>query len=311
MDKEKSFEERKFSAAHVRLVLAMLIFGTVGVVRRHVAFPSGFVAMLRGAIGTIVILSVMLIMKRRPDLRAIKKNLPFLLISGAFIGVNWILLFEAFNYTSVALATVCYYMAPIFVVVASPIALGERIGGVRICAVVIALCGMVLVSEPWREGFLGGSDFLGILFAIGAAILYSQVTILNKKMREIPSMDMTLVQLMVAALVIAPYTFICEDITTEMFDVKSLVLTLLLGALHTGAAYIFYLGSVNKLPTVTSALFGYIDPIFAVLLSALFLKERMSVAVVIGAVVILGATLVSEFFGDKRLVLPWKNIHKS
>ena len=167
-------EERAgFSPAHMKIILAMLIFGTVGVLRRSVAFPSGFTAMLRGFIGAAVILVSMLIMRKKPSLRAIRKNLPLLILSGAFIGVNWILLFEAYSYTSVALATTCYYMAPIFVVIVSPFALGERIGLVKAGCVILALAGVTLVSEPWTDGFFGGSSFIGIILAIGAAAFYA------------------------------------------------------------------------------------------------------------------------------------------
>ena len=285
----------------MKIILAMLIFGTVGVLRRSVAFPSGFTAMLRGFIGAAVILVSMLIMRKKPSLRAIRKNLPLLILSGAFIGVNWILLFEAYSYTSVALATTCYYMAPIFVVIVSPFALGERIGLVKAGCVILALAGVTLVSEPWTDGFFGGSSFIGIILAIGAAAFYAGVTVLNRKMKDIPSMDMTLVQLLVGAAVVLPYTIIAEDIEPSMFDPLSVLLVFVLGAVHTGFAYILYLGSVNKLPAATSSIFGYIDPIFAVLLSAFALGEELSLLAVVGAVVILAATVISELFGNKSI----------
>jgi len=293
--------KNKISPAHIRIITAMLIFGTVGIVKTNLPFPSGFTAMLRGFIGAAVILSATLLLGKLPSIEAIKKNLSWLLFSGAFIGINWILLFESFNFTGVAMATVCYYMAPIFVVLASPFILGERISAVRIFSVFLALCGMVLVSEPWSEGFALGDNFIGILLALGAALFYAAVTVCNKKMRDIPAMDMTLVQLFVASVVILPYTFICERVTLDMWNVGSVFLILLLGAVHTGVAYIFYLGSVNKLPAATSALFGYIDPIFAVILSALVLHEQLSVFAILGAVFILSATVISELFGDAEL----------
>ncbi len=309
MNREKDImknEGARFSSAHLKIILAMLIFGTVGVLRINVAFPSGFTAMLRGFIGAAVILIAMLIMRKKPSLEAIRKNLFFLIFSGAFIGINWILLFEAYNYTSVALATTCYYMAPIFVVIVSPFALGERIGLVKAGCILLALAGVTLVSEPWGEGFFGGSSFIGIALAIGAAAFYAGVTVLNRKMKDIPAMDMTLVQLLVGALVVVPYTFIAEDVEPGMFDALSVILVLVLGAVHTGLAYIFYLGSVNKLPAATSSIFGYIDPIFAFILSVFVLDEELSALAVVGAVTILLATVVSEFFGDKQLKLSKK-----
>ena len=291
---------RRLGTPHLSIIASMLIFGTVGVVRRFVLFPSGFTAMLRGFIGALVIALFMLFTKKRLNLLAIKSNALRLILSGAFIGVNWILLFEAFNYTSIAVATVCYYLAPIFVIIISPFALGERIGAVRGSAVVLALVGAAVVSEPWNEGFAGGGDLVGVLLAVGAAVFYSGVTVLNKKMRDIPPLDMTLVQLAVAAAVVLPYTLIAEPIQPRMFEFTTVLLVILLGAVHTGVAYLFYFSAVNRLPAATSAIFSYIDPVFAVILSAIVLKEPFTVFSALGALIILGATLVSELFGDIR-----------
>lgn len=291
---------RRFGTPHIGIIASMLVFGTVGVVRRFVLFPSGFTAMLRGFIGALVIGLFMLVTRKRLNLPAIKANAVRLILSGVFIGVNWILLFEAFNYTTIAVATVCYYLAPIFVIIISPIALGERIGAVRGSAVVLALVGAVVVSEPWADGFVGGKYLIGVLLAVGAAVFYAGVTVLNKKMRDIPSLDMTLVQLAVAATVVLPYTLIAEPIEPKMFEITTVLLVLLLGAVHTGGAYLFYFSAVNRLPAATSAIFSYIDPLFAVILSALVLREPFTVFSALGALIILGATLISELFGDLR-----------
>ena len=271
----------------------MLVFGTVGLVVRGTAFPSAFIAMARGFIGSAIIISAILLMKRHPDVTAIKKNIWLLLLSGTFIGINWILLFEAYKYTTVANATLCYYMAPIFVVVLSPFVIGERIGMKKWCCVIAALVGMIFVSEPWADNG-GGNGPLGILLAIGAAIFYAGVTLLNKKMNDIGSYDTTLVQLLTAATVIAPYTFITEQIRADMFTVQSIFLLLLLGVLHTGIAYVMFFGSVQKLPADMVAIFGYIDPITAVLLSALLLGEPMSAFGWLGATLIILSTLISS-----------------
>ena len=144
--------------------LSMAIFGSIGVFRKYIELPSGLIAAVRGFVGVLFLVGVMLLMKKRPSLAAIKRNLLPLVLSGIAIGVNWIMLFESFNYTSVATATLCYYMAPVLVVIASPIFLRERIGGPRLVAVLVALVGMVLVSEVWALD-IGSSGAVGILLA--------------------------------------------------------------------------------------------------------------------------------------------------
>ena len=102
---------QKKRSAQGKLVLSMLIFGTIGLFRRYIPLPSGLLAMARGLIGTLFLVLAMALRRQRPSGAAIRKNLPLLILSGAMIGFNWILLFEAYNHTTVALATLCYYMA--------------------------------------------------------------------------------------------------------------------------------------------------------------------------------------------------------
>lgn len=281
-----------------KLIGSMLIFGTVGLLRVNVAMPSAFMAMVRGFLGAAFILLVVFLGGSRPDMKAIKKNALLLLVSGACIGINWILLFESYNYTTVAKATLCYYMAPVFVVLASPFVLKARVSLVKWGCVLLALVGMVFVSEPWSNGE-GTSDLYGIALALGAAFFYACVTLLNKKMRDISSYDTTVVQLISASTVILPYVLIVDDITAEMFDPVSIVLLLVLGIVHTGFAYTMFFGSIKGLPADTVALFGYIDPIVAVLLSALILRQPMTVFGIVGAVLIVASTLVSELWHSK------------
>ena len=281
--------------------LSMLIFGSVGVFRKYIDMPSGFVAMVRGFVGVAFLAVMMLILKKRPSFAAIKKNLSHLILSGIAIGANWILLFESFNYTTVATATLCYYMAPVFVLILSPILFRERIGGARLIAAGTAIIGMVLVSEVWSFGE-GSSDLVGILLALGAAILYASVTLINKKMGEIEPYDKTVMQLAVAAIVVLPYTFIFEDITVPQNIWLTAALLATIGIIHTGLAYALYFGSVKGVGAASIAVLSYLDPILSIILSAALLGERMTVFGAIGASLIIISTLFSEllpYFKEK------------
>ena len=281
----------------------MLIFGSVGVFRKFIDMPSGFVAMVRGFVGVAFLAVLMLVMKKRPSGAAIKKNLPHLILSGIAIGANWILLFESFSYTTVATATLCYYMAPVFVVLLSPLVLGERIGGPRIIAVATAIVGMVLVSEVWSIG-QGSSDLTGVLLALGAAVLYASVTLINKKMSSIEPYDKTVMQLLVAALVVMPYTLIAEKITMPENLWVTVALLAVIGTVHTGFAYALYFGSVKGVGATSIAVLSYLDPILSIILSAALLGEKMTVFGIIGASLIILSTLFSEllpYFKEKFL----------
>ena len=289
--------KKQENLARGQLIGAMVIFGTIGIFRRFIPLSSAMLAMVRGLVGVLFLLLIMAIIPKRPDGRAIRRNLALLLVSGALIGFNWILLFEAYNYTSVATGTLCYYMAPVFVVFASPFVLRERLTWRRLLLSLVALVGMVLVSDILRVGFSDISELKGVFLGLGAAVLYATVILLNKKLKDISAYDRTVVQLATAFVVLVPYVFLTENVTAISPTPLSIVLLLVVGIIHTGLAYALYFGSMDKLPAQTVALYSYIDPILAVLLSALFLKEPMSIGGVIGAILILGATMASELWG--------------
>lgn len=282
------------------LVASMIIFGSIGVFRRYIPLPSGMLAMLRGFIGALFILIIMLVKKQLPDKKAIKNNLVYLLSSGAMIGFNWILLFEAYNFTSVSTATLCYYMAPIFVIIASPIVLKERLTTKSILSAIIALLGMTLISGVYNASFKYDNQVKGIILALGAAALYACVIICNKKIKDIDSYNKTLIQLTSAGVVLIPYSLIAEDYIRYEFKPFIILLVFLVGIVHTGLAYSLYFSSIKALKAKTIAIFSYIDPIIALILSSLILKESMSFSEILGAVLILGAAFFSEFHPKKE-----------
>ena len=287
--------------AKIKIITAIVTFGTIGVFVRYIPLPSSIIALVRGVLATIFLLTVMAAGKRRPDRTAIRRNLALLVISGGMIGFNWILLFEAYNYTSVAVATLCYYLAPVFVIIASPFVLGEKLTMRKTLCVISALAGMVMVSGVIQNYVSGGNaedlNLTGVLLGIGAGALYATIILMNKKLKNISSYDTTVMQLAAASIVLVPYCLLTVDIGSLEVTPGSAVLLVIVGIVHTGIAYVLYFGSIKELPAQTVAIFSYIDPILAVLLSAFLLKESMDMLSISGAILILGSTFVSEMKG--------------
>ena len=231
--------------------------------------------------------------RKKPDFSAIRKNLLFLLLSGTAIGFNWILLFEGYKYTTVATATVCYYLAPLLLLLASPL-LGERITLKKLLCIGVALVGLLLVSGVTESGISSLAELKGVAFSLGAALLYATGLFLNKKLSPMGIYDKTLLQLGSATVVIFPYLLLTEGIALPQLAPLPLILLLTVGNLHTGVAYSLSVGSISQLPTQTIGIFSYLDPVLAVLLSALFLKEPMTPAGIVGTVLVLGSALYSE-----------------
>ena len=289
------------NSAKISLILSMVIFGTIGIFRKFIPLPSGIVACARGILGVTFLLVFIKIKKIKMDRESIGNHWKILVISGAFIGLNWVLLFESYRYTSVAVATLCYYMAPIFVMMVSPFLLKEKLTAKKILCVLAALLGMVFVSGILDGGISDISELKGVLFGLGAAALYASVVLMNQKLRKVPTYDKTIMQLAVAAAVLIPYIFVAEDFSGVTLTPFIVVMLFIVGVVHTGIAYALYFGSMNDLKAQTVALFSYIDPIVAIILSALFLKEPMTIYSGIGAVLVLGATMISELPEKRRV----------
>ena len=276
------------------LLLSMVIFGTIGLLRRYIPCSSGFLALTRAVIGAVFLLILVRIKKQKPDLTAIRKNGLLLILSGAALGFNWIFLFESYNHTSVATATVCYYLAPILVILLSPILFREKLTRRQRIGAVCAMAGLIAVSGLPDTGLPGWEEWKGICFGLAAAVLYACVMILNKKLRSIGPYDKTISQLFLAAAVMLPYVLLTEHPGQIQLVPGSFFLLLVAGIVHTGIAYWLYFGSMAALKAQTVALYSYLDPIVAIVLSLVVLKEPMTPIAVIGAVLILGSAFLSE-----------------
>jgi len=281
------------TAARLKLIVVMLLFGTIGIFVRTISMPSSIIALVRGIIGSIFLLLVVFARRTGIDMSAVKRNWWKLLLSGGCIGVNWILLFEAYRFTTVATATLCYYLQPVIVVLGSALVLKEKLSIRKLLCVLVAILGMIPVSGV-LESIPTAGEVTGILLATGAALLYGINILTNKTMQGLSPFDMTIFCMITATLTLLPYTLLTEDWSAIVWEPQSLLLLLVVGIIHTGVAYALYYSALEKMKAQEVAIYGYIDPICAILLSALLLSEPLTVGIVIGAVMILGATYTSE-----------------
>ena len=306
------------------LASSMLIFGTIGIFRRYIPLSSGLLAFSRGLIGALFLGIFMecrgLLVKRqkagsgagsdgtkRPgrmqdsgislqesQRKTSARTKLLLILSGALIGFNWILLFEAYNYTTVATATLCYYMQPTIVILLSPLFFKEHLTAKKLVCAILAVLGMFLVSGAAGQGFPQGNALLGILYGLGAAALYAAVVIMNKCIRNVDPYLKTILQLASASVCITPYLAATGRFSHAALDRFSVLMLLIVGLVHTGIAYTLYFGSTDGLKAQTIALFSYIDPVSALFFSMIFLHEPMGAAGMAGAFLILGAAFAAE-----------------
>ena len=286
--------------AKLAFLSAILIYGTLGVFVRYAGQSSTLVALARSSIGTLFLLGLMAAKRQRLDFAAIRRNWKPLLIAGVLLGLNWVTLFEAYEYTTVAVATLCTYMNPVIIVLGAALLMHEKLTARKLVCIAVALAGMFFVSGVADGGLPQPGEARGVLLGLLTAVLYGIIVLSNKCLKEISAYDRTVVQLFITTLVLLPYCALRGDFSALQISAGQGALLLVLGVVHTGLAYSLYFGSMAYLPAQTLAILSYLDPVTAVLLSALVLHEPLSVFEILGAVCILGAAVVSELPGRAK-----------
>jgi len=279
--------------SRIRMAGAMAIFGTLALFVRNIAVSSAELALYRAVMATALLGSYFLLTGQRIGFRGIRKELPLLLLSGVAMGFNWILLFEAYRYTTVSVATLSYYFAPVIVTVACPVLFREKMGGKQWLCFAASTLGIVLITGV---GDLSGSSThgIGIAFGIGAAVLYATVVLLNKFIKGVAGMQRTFLQFVAAAAVLLPYVAATCGFTVGALDAGGWVNLLIVGLVHTGITYCMYFSALKELPGQEAAILSYIDPLVAVAVSVFVLGETLTVMQLIGGALILGFTLYNE-----------------
>lgn len=275
------------------IIIAMASFGTLGPFVRNIAVSSGELALYRAVMAAVLLAGYLAMTKQPLKLKQLSRELPLLLISGMAMGINWILLFEAYKYTTVSVATLSYYFAPVLVTVACPLLFREKMGTKQWICFVMSTLGIALITGI--GDLSGGSDHLkGILFGLGAAVLYASVILLNKFIKGVAGIQRTFLQFLAAIVILIPYVVFSGGVTLQKLDGLGWACLLIVGLFHTGITYCLYFSALKELPGQEAAILSYIDPLVAVLISVFVLGEQMTVVQIIGGVLILGFTLWNE-----------------
>ena len=282
--------------AKLQMILAMAIYGTLAPFVRRIPLSSAEVALFRAVIALGAVQAARRLRRGGAGERLrLGGETWMLLLSGAAMGLNWVFLFQAYRYTSVAVATLSYYFAPVIVMVASPLLFRERVTRGQVLCFVGSTAGLVLVVNP---GGLGeGSHLLGVAFGLAAAVLYAKVILLNKRIRSVTGLDRTLLQFLAAAAVLLPYVCFTGGFHLAAMDAPGWASLLAVGLIHSGAAYVLYFSALRTLPGQETAILSYIDPLVAVILSVTLLGEPVAPSQLVGGAMILAFTLANELAG--------------
>ena len=283
------------NSAVLRYLFALTLYGTIGLFLHFVSYSSEFVVLCRGLFGSLFIYLVLLFRKEKIDREAIRKNLFMLALSGIALGLNWVFLFAGYRY-GIAISSLCNYMAPIIVVVITSLFYKERINLKQILCIVMAFAGMLLMLGIFEGN--SSVDMRCVLYGSLAAVGFVILVLINRRIRDIPQLEKTLIQLLFSMLAVLPYVYFNNGFP-KVFDLRSALVVLMLGFLHTGVAYIFYFSSIDTLPAQSIAVLGYLEPVMNLLIGALVLHEKIDISGILGALLIILASIGNEVFADK------------
>ena len=286
---------KKENRYKIEFLIVMCAFGILGPIIKAINLPSSAIACLRAWISSIALAIYFVLSKRHISKETFKKSIVPLIFCGIFMAGDWIGLFEAYRYTTVASATVAYYMEPIFFVIGCAIFLKEKITKKNYLCILVAFVGMAMVSGIVENGMPKLADLKGILLAMLGGLFYAGIVLLNKKyLTDVDPVFRTDIQLLVAGIITIPYVCLTEDVSSFVFDTKSVLLLLFLGIAMTACTYIFYFTNIVRIPTQTAAIFSYGDPVVAVIVSALFMHEPITIYGIIGSILVIGSAIVGE-----------------
>ena len=288
------------ASARLKLTASMVIFGTLGIFTRNIAVSSGELALYRAILAAGLIL-VYLAAGRKPiPFKKIRRELPLLLLSGMAMGVNWVLLFSAYRFTTISMATLSYYFAPVIVTAVCPFLFREKLTAKQILCFVMSTVGLVLITGIGDLG-RNSTHLLGIAFGLGSAVFYAAVILLNKFIRKVDGLHRTFLQFLAAIVTLIPYVALTSGINLAVLDSTGWICLLIVGFFHTGITYCLYFSSLEVLPGQKAAILSYIDPLVAVLVSVMILRETMTLWQTVGGCLILGFTLWNELAPEAAL----------
>lgn len=284
--------------SYLKYFSSLLLFGSNGIIASYILLNSYEIVFLRSLIGGLFLIAVFILSKNKITFLNNKKHFIYAIISGVAMGISWMLLYEAYVKIGVSIATLLYYCGPVIVMIVSPFIFNERFTTYKIVGFIIVFIGMFLVNE----NILGEAKFsIGLLYGILGAVMYAVLVVFNKKAETIKGLENTIIQLISSVLIVAIFVQIKQGLMIPSL-MDNIIPVLFLGVVNTGIGCYLYFSSIQNLPAGSVAICGYIEPLSALIFSAIFLGERLSPIQMLGALCIIGGAMLAELSELKKQI---------
>lgn len=288
--KNKGDDNMSDRRAYVKYISSLVMFGTNGIVASYIALSSSEIVVLRTLIGSLFLVVLFMVSKKKISFFNNKKDAFYMLLSGIATGASWLFLYEAYQRIGVGMASLLYYCGPVIVMVLAPIIFNEKLSFEKIMGFTIVLMGVLCINMK----AIGQGQFnVGIILGIMSAIMYSAMVIFNKKAESIVGIEKSTWQIVISFLTAFVFVGIKQGFILQI-EMGNLLPILILGIFNTGIGCYFYFSSIGKLPVQTVSICGYLEPLAAVVFSILFLGEHMTMLEMAGAVLIIMGAAFGE-----------------
>lgn len=276
--------------AFLKYIFALLIFGSNGIVASFIDLSCQNIVLIRTLIGSILLFAIFFISGGKLTFYKHKKQFLFFIVSGIAMGTSWIFLYEAYARIGVSIASLLYYCGPVIVMALSPFLFKEKLTANKIIGFLSVIIGIIFINV---NAFDGKEDMFGITCGLLYAVMYAFMVICNKKAKNIVGLENSVLQLTSAFITVVIFVGLTQGYNIQI-TTSSIFPIFILGLLNTGIGCYFYFSAIGKLKVQTVAICGYLEPLSAVLLSAIFLKEKMLPLQIIGTMLIIGGAMIGE-----------------
>lgn len=278
-----------------KYIAALLLFGSNGIVASHIHLSSYEIVFLRSGIGGLALLLLFLLLRQKRNALRYKKEFVFLGLAGMAMGANWMFLYEAYQQVGVGTATLLCYCGPMIVMALGRIFFQEKLTKKKCIGFLAVFLGIVCING---QAFQEGKTLWGLFCGVMSAVMYAVLVIANKKAEHITGLENAVWQTVCSFLVVAVFLLSRQGISLEIPKGDWMPIVQL-GLLNTGIGCYLYFSAMGRLSVQTVAICGYLEPLSAVVLSAVLLQEGMAPMQAAGAVLILGGAMYAELAGKR------------
>lgn len=298
---------KSYKANLIFYIISLILMGSNGIVASFINLSSIEIVFIRTIIGSILFILVSIFHKEKFLCLRDRHDALFLILSGLALGGGWIFLFEAYKLVGVSIATLLYYLGPIIAMLLSPLFFYEKLTKEKILGAIVVFIGIILINKNVSNDI---SKIHGIFYGFISGLLYAAMVIFNKNVHSASGFENTTCQLVSSFFLVSIFMLLTTGINIKI-EGSEWIPVIWIGLVNTGLVCFFYYSTITKLPMSTVAILSYLDPVAAVVLSALILGERLTFEQMIGVILVIGGAAFSQLYPVYKIIHQKNNDNKS